>query len=292
VFIAFFTILIVTVVLLFISKGKYKELLSNVDKKVFSLKEFMPISLYILDSIKWSFGTSYDNSIEVKLGELYESANSRYCLKLYWANKIALVIIVLLVGLFFGTLMEPVDSGFFFFLITAIALSFYLPDRELKDKVKKRRIQMLIDFPEFLNKLALLVNAGMTISGAIEKITTDARDLGISIKRTLYGELEKTANEIKLGKSEIKAYEDFAKRCRLPEITRFTSILIQNLKRGNSELVSILRLQSVECWHARKNAARILGEEAETKLLFPMMLMLLAILIIVIAPSVMQLQGF
>jgi len=188
--------------------------------------------------------------------------------------------------------MESVDSGFTFFLIIAVVLSFYLPDRELGDKVKNRRIQMQIDFPEFLNKLALLVNAGMTISGAIEKITTDAGNLGISVKRTLYGELEKTSNEIKLGKSEIKAYEDFAKRCRLSEITRFTSILIQNLKRGSSELVAILRLQSAECWSSRKNAARILGEEAETKLLFPMMLMLLAILIIVIAPSAMQLQGF
>jgi len=292
VFIAFFTIFIVTVGLLFISKVKYKELLSNVDKKIFPLKELIPISLFILDSIRWSFNTRYDNSIEVKLGELYEAPNARYFLKLYWANKIALVIVVLLIGIFFGVLMEPVDSGFTFFLIIAAALSFYLPDRELEEKVKNRRIQMLIDFPEFLNKLALLVNAGMTISGAIEKITIDARNLGISVKRTLYGELEKTWNEIKLGKSEIKAYEDFAKRCRLPEITRFTSVLIQNLRRGSTELVAILKLQSVECWISRKNAARILGEEAETKLLFPMMLMLVAILIIVIAPSVMQLQGF
>jgi len=104
VFIAFFTILIVTVVLLFISKGKYEELLSNVDKKLFPLKEFMPISLFILDSIKWGFNTRYDNLIEVKLGELYESPNARRFLKLYWANKIALVIVVLLIGLFLGYL--------------------------------------------------------------------------------------------------------------------------------------------------------------------------------------------
>jgi len=290
--IAFLGVLSINVFIFIISKVRYKEFLQKVDKKIFSLKEFMPISLFILDSIKWSFGTRYDSVIEIKLGELYESANARYYLKLHCANKIVLMIAVLLVGLFVGTLMESIDSGFIFFLITAIALSFYLPDKELEDKVKKRRRQMLIDFPELLNKLVLLINAGMTISGAIEKITSDARTLGISANRILYGELEKTAKEIKLGKSEIKAYEDFAKRCRLPEITRFTSILIQNLKRGNSELVSILKLQSSECWQMRKNTARILGEEAETKLLFPMMLMLFAILIIVIAPSVMQLQGF
>lgn len=289
---AFLTILIITVVLLFISKARYKEFLSDVDKNTYKLKELMPISLFIMDLIKYSFNSEYDNLLEVRLGEIYGTENARRHLKLYWANKIDLIIVVVLVGLFFGTLMEPVDSGFTFFLVTAVVLSFYLPDRELKEKIKKRHLQMQIDFPEFLNKLALLVNAGMTVSAAIEKITVDARNAGIPEKRTLYYELEKTSNEIKLGKSEIKAYEDFAKRCRLPEITRFTSILIQNLKKGNSELVSILRLQSVECWYIRKNTARILGEEAETKLLFPMMLMLLAILIIVIAPSAMQLQGF
>ncbi|MGE5328768.1 MAG: type II secretion system F family protein [Deltaproteobacteria bacterium] len=287
--IAFLVILIITVVLLFISKRKYEKLLLGVNKSIYSMKALMPVSFFIIDLIKWNFSTRYDGSIEIKLGELYESNNSRRYLKLYWANKIALLIIVLLIGLFLGSLIEPIDSGFFFFLITTIVLAFYLPDRELEGKIKKRRIQMMIDFPEFLNKLALLVNAGMTVSGAIEKIVADVRT---SVTRTLYIELDKTVNEIKLGKSEVKAYEDFAKRCRLPEITRFTSMLIQNLRRGNSEMVSILRLQSAECWHMRKNTARILGEEAETKLLFPMMLMLFAILIIVIAPSVMQLQGF
>ncbi|MGE5473678.1 MAG: type II secretion system F family protein [Ignavibacteriales bacterium] len=289
--IAFLIILTTIVVILFISKPKYKDYLSNVDKNIYKMKELMPIPLLMFNSIRYGFNTGYDNLLEVKLGEIYGTESARYNLKLYWSNKIALIIVVLLVGLFFGTLMEPVDSGFTFFLITAVVLSFYLPDKELKEKIKRRHLQMQIDFPEFLNKLALLVNAGMTVSGAIEKISTDARNTGVSEKRILYCELEKTSIEIRLGKSEVKAYEDFAKRCRLPEITRFTSILIQNLKKGNSELVAILRLQSAECWYARKNTARILGEEAETKLLFPMMLMLLAILIIVIAPSAMQLRG-
>ena len=126
---------------------------------------------------------------------------------------------------------------------------------------------------------------------AMEKIVLDRQKAGKK-DRPLYDELSVVLMEIKAGKSEIKAYEEFAKKCRVPEITKFTSVIIQNLKKGNSELVSILRLQSVECWEMRKSVAKKLGEEASTKLLFPMMIMFAAILLIVITPAAMQLQGF
>ena len=41
----------------------------------------------------------------------------------------------------------------------------------------------------------------------------------------------------------------------------------------------------------RKNAAKRLGEEASTKLLFPMMLMFIAILLIVAMPAVLAMRG-
>lgn len=287
--IAFIITLVLTLILYVLSKGKYQELLSGVDKNIYKTKELMPVSLFVLDGVRRKYNTDYEKSLEIKLEELYGIDRGKYHLKLYLAEKISLLILVLILSLFFGLLIQPVDSTFYFLMITALILVFYLPDRELAQKVKKRRTQMQIDFPEFLNKLALLVNAGMTVTGAMSRITGDRVEF--SRERPFYKELAVTMHEIKTGRPEVKAYEDFAKRCRLPEITRFISILIQNLKKGNSELVSILRLQSEECWHMRKTVAKILGEEADTKLLFPMMLMFIAILIIVIAPSVMQLQG-
>jgi tight adherence protein C len=162
---------------------------------------------------------------------------------------------------------------------------FYLPDRELDERIKKRHFQLQYDFPDFLNKLVLLVNAGMTVQKAWEKIVKDRKNW-----TPLYEELNAAYIEIRNGKSEISAYEDFAKRCRIKEITKFVTTVIQNLRKGNNELVTLLKLQSNECWQIRKNMARRLGEEASTKLVLPLMIMFVGILVIVILPAILQLR--
>jgi len=96
--------------------------------------------------------------------------------------------------------------------------------------------------------------------------------------------------EINTGKSEFEAYEDFGKRCRSPEIFKFVSIVLQNLRRGSTELVAILRLQVNECWLIRKSIAKQLAEEASSKLLFPMMMMFLAIIFIVMTPAILSMM--
>ena len=142
-----------------------------------------------------------------------------------------------------------------------------------------------MEFPELLSKLILLVNAGLSVSGAIRKIVKDSRKIS-----PLYIELAMTINEINSGKSEIQSYEDFAKRCRQPEVTMFTGTLIQNLRKGNDELIPILRLQANTCWENRKNIARKLGEEASTKLLLPMIIVFIAIIVMIMTPAVLQLH--
>ena len=55
-------------------------------------------------------------------------------------------------------------------------------------------------------------------------------------------------------------------------------------------LTQMLKLESVQAFEERKARAKKLGEEAGTKLLFPMFLMLAVVLIIVIVPAFMSLQ--
>jgi tight adherence protein C len=137
-----------------------------------------------------------------------------------------------------------------------------------------------------VNKLTLLINAGMTVSKAWEKTTVE------SGKSTpLYAELNCMLQDIRAGMPEHKAYEEFAKRCRVPVITRFISVILQNIRKGNAELVPILRVFAAECWELRKNTARKYGEEASTRMLLPMMLMFIAILIIVAMPAVLALKS-
>ena len=55
---------------------------------------------------------------------------------------------------------------------------------------------------------------------------------------------------------------------------RFGALLSQNLRKGTKGLNDLLRLEAIQSFEERKARARRLGEEAGTKLLLPMFLML------------------
>jgi tight adherence protein C len=281
-------------VLALLSKNKYDEFLADVDKSQYKLKKYMPIIMAAMNLASYKLDTKYDVLLSKKLLEIEYSKSPMKRAKIYRINQVTTALFSIFLLSFIGACSElkdmmhnhsyVVDTSFLIFTFMIGALVFYLLENQVNEKLKKRRLNIQCDFPDFLNKLILLINAGMVISRAWERIVlSDTKNSPLS------KELRFTLSEIKSGKPENKAYEDFAKRCRIPEITKFTSVVIQNLKKGNAELVSILRLQAVECWEMRKNAAKKLGEEASTKLIFPLMIMFIGILIIVLTPAVMQL---
>lgn len=163
----------------------------------------------------------------------------------------------------------------------------FAQDSSLNRKIKRRRLLIQIDFPDFLNRLTLLLNAGLTVGRAWERIAAGSKN-----GRPLYEELALTLADIKSGKAETYAYEDFAKRCGIPEVTRFVSVIVHNMKKGSTELAGVLKFQAGELWEMRKNAAKRLGEEASVKMLFPMMIMFAAILIIVALPAIMAMKTY
>lgn len=70
----------------------------------------------------------------------------------------------------------------------------------------------------------------------------------------------------------------------------FTTTLLLNHKRGGEELVLSLRELSVILWDKRKALARTLGEEASSKLVFPMVLIFFIVMVIVASPALMMMS--
>lgn len=268
-----------------LSREKYDDFIEPLDKKRYPLKDLIPMGLYIMDAIKYKYTTGYDRKLLAMIAEISGLKYSQYYLRIHWANKVVFLLLGLLMLALIGAVSRP-DAALGVFGIALLGGIAYFTDNELDERIRKRRTAIQMDFPDFLNRLILLINAGMTVSRAWEKVVTDNRK-----DRPLYEELGMTLSDIKSGKSEQRAYEDFAKRCRTPEITRFVSVILQNMRKGNSEIVSILRVQANDCWEMRKNAAKKLGEEASTRMLLPMMLMFLAILLIAAAPAILAIRG-
>ncbi len=165
---------------------------------------------------------------------------------------------------------------------------FYGKQKDLKNRVEKRNRQLLLDYPEMLSKFSLLLEAGMTIKGVWERITADyVKQTGRqqAKRRYVYEEMLFTCREMEGGMSQREAYDRFGRRCGLQSYMRFGSLLIQNLRKGTGGLAGQLQLEAVSAMEERKKIARELGEEAGTKLLLPMGMMLLIVIVILVVPA-------
>lgn len=177
-------------------------------------------------------------------------------------------------------------------LLGAVLLWIFM-DKALDDRMKVRRDQLLLDYPEIINKFNLLVNAGMTIKQAWTKITEDYNKKIMTSERQrryAYEEMLITLHELKLGVAEVNAYEQFGIRVGLLPFMKFSSILVQNLKKGNRNMTDLLKQEASEAFIERKEITKRLGEEASTKLLGPMMVLLLIVLIIILTPAFINFQ--
>ena len=96
--------------------------------------------------------------------------------------------------------------------------------------------------------------------------------------------------EMQSGVAEAVAYERFGTRCRLPSYLKLGTLLSQNLRKGTRNLAGLLQEESREALENRKALAKKMGEERESKLLFPMIMMLLTILLMVMYPAIISFQ--
>lgn len=165
-------------------------------------------------------------------------------------------------------------------------------ERQNQEKaVSVRKEQMKLDYPGIIMKLTLLMGAGMTVKRAWKKIVadyeTEKRDWGV---RYAYEEMRQACNEMSSGITETESYERFGRRCGLQEYIKLGALLSQNIRRGTKGVKEILQMEAAQSFEDRKARAKRLGEEAGTKLLAPMFLMLAVVLVIVIVPAFMSVQ--
>ena len=171
--------------------------------------------------------------------------------------------------------------------ILLIALEKQNQEKELA----RRRAQMQRDYPEIISKLTLLLGAGMTVKRAWRKIVMDyEEEKDIWGIRYAYEEMRQGCNEMESGITEAESYERFGRRCGMQIYVKLGALLSQNLRKGAKGMNQILKTEASQAFEERKARARRLGEEAGTKLLAPMFLMLAVVLVIVIVPAFMSVQ--
>lgn len=258
---------------------KYQKYTDSSFAKEFQMSELLCVGFSVMRILHISTKT---RAAQAKIREIAEIKGKKYAEYYYYmllgaktTYTYTIVIVVMLLSA-----MSNNKGLLFMGLIVGGLLILYL-DLALFDKLTARRQEILLDLPQVLSKLTLLVNSGMVLRDAWKRVS-------ITGERVLYQEMQNTNLEMENGVAEIDAYRNFAERCNVKEIRKFTSLIIQNLNKGNEELAYFMKDLSDEMWEVKKSQVKQKGEKANTQLLLPMMLILIGILLMVMVPVMQQ----
>lgn len=188
---------------------------------------------------------------------------------------------------------KPLHIALIGFLIAGLLLLREQENQRMREKKKQEKL--LKCYPWFVNEVVLLFGAGMQMK-AILATLIGQYEAGKSNKRigqeddrvVLIEELKRAYHSLELGMSEEQVYYQMGRRIKLSCYIKLMTLLEQNVKRGAKGLTAAFEQEETYASEERKNLARRYGEEAGTKLLGPMILLLLVVMLMIMVPAFMS----
>lgn len=178
------------------------------------------------------------------------------------------------------------DGIVWLLILLLAACSTFLPEQKLLEEKKKKEEELMLAYPEIVSKLCLLIGSGLTVRHAWQRIVKDYKER--KVKNYAYEEMLFSYYELERGLPEGRVYAAFGRRCRQHGYRKLGSLLEQNLKKGTAGLLELLQEETWQAFEDRRAFAVKLAKEAGTRMLLPMILLLLVVLIICIAPAIMS----
>lgn len=149
---------------------------------------------------------------------------------------------------------------------------------------RQRSVQKQL--PVFVNELVLLMGAGLVLSRAFEAAVESA---GEGTSDYFYSGLRRICHSIRNTNAVMhEELRNFSKESGVSEFMRVSSIISDNINKG-SELTEKLEREMDSLWNARRLHAEQRGRLAETKMTIPLAVFLCVLIIITVAPAMMQL---
>jgi tight adherence protein C len=201
----------------------------------------------------------------------------------FLALKAALGLVGFFGMLFVGVATNPIAGivlaplmGMFGFMIPGTILTF---------KIRSRREAIRAQLPDTLDLLAVSVEAGLGLDGALTKLTEH-------MEGPLVDEFALTLGEIRIGEGRPEALKKLTERVPTPEIAAFVRSVIQADQLGIS-LGRILRVQAADSRLRRQAAAEEKGMKAPIKMLFPTVIFIFpAMFLVILGPAFLHLSHY
>ncbi len=153
--------------------------------------------------------------------------------------------------------------------------------RRLHSKAVRRMWRIKTRLPYFLDLVNLLMEAGATFLNALREAVREFSEQPVG------QEFGRMLTELSLGRARSAALESLRDRLQDDEMTSLVGAIIQGEEHG-SPLAHVLRGQADFLRIKRTQRAETLAGEAGVQMLFPAMLVMMATVIVILAPFAME----
>ena len=172
-----------------------------------------------------------------------------------------------------------------FLAVWLTSLGWFVPAYLVKRRARTRVEQVDREVPELVDLLVTTVEAGVAFAGGLQLAAR-------SIKGPLGDELRLSLQEQSLGLTPEEALRNLGTRVDSPALRAFTQALIQGEALGVS-IGKVLRDLAVDMRKRRRQAAEERAQKTPTKILFPLVTLILpAMFIVTLGPVLVQVVAF
>lgn len=172
--------------------------------------------------------------------------------------------------------LRPVLEIVFIALVAAVGYT--LPSAQIKTMAAKRQRTIRKQLSDVMDLLTISVEAGLGFDAALAQVTKN-------VPGPLAEEIGRLLQEAQIGVSRPDTFRHLAERTNVPELQGFVLSMIQADLFGVS-IANVLRSQSQELRHKRRQRAEETAQKIPVKLLFPMIFLVLpALFIVVLGPG-------
>lgn len=159
--------------------------------------------------------------------------------------------------------------------------------KEEKEK-KKIREEIIMSLPAFVNKLLLMIDSGLTLQDAFKRIADSYRKIESGNRNSFMNKIISLQDKSdKTGENPIIAFNMYGKISGVKELARVSNFLLDNQERGIDMWFKLEEL-SQGLWEERKRVVLEKIKLADTKMAFPLGIMLMSMILLMTAPALLQ----
>jgi tight adherence protein C len=245
----------------------------------FSRRLLLPLGRGVLDRVRSFLPRRYLEEVSQRI--VLAGLAGRWSPEEHLAAQVVGGVAGTLLGFGGGVWLDWSASRTILLAIAAGVLGFFAPSIAVKQARDKRVQSIEKDLPDVLDLLAISVEAGVGLEGAIRSVSE-------RFPGPLGEELSHALSEMELGSSRRDALEHLRRRTEVPDLDGFVMSLLQASALG-MPLTRVLKTEADELRRRRRQRVREAAAKLPVKLVFPLIVFVMpAMFVVIIGPAVVR----